>query len=280
MTPAASIAPGDRIPAAFERIRSEGRVGLMTHIVLGYPDLETSRQLVDCMVEAGVDLIELQIPFSDPTADGPVITSACQDALDGGLRVAQAFEFLRDVSDRHSTTPFLFMSYFNIAFAYKDAVCGGHGGADSVEGFVRATRACGGSGLILPDIPPEMRAEGYPEACRQSGVHPIYVVSPNIGDERLQKIAAVSSGFLYATSRTGTTGKEMELDATPLESFLARAHDICKLPVAVGFSISKREHVESLRGHAECAVIGSHLIRVFDRDGVGGVRRELAALIG
>ena len=211
-----------RIEAAFEKIRSDGRVGLMTHIVAGYPDLDTSRALIERMVELGVDIIEIQIPFSDPTADGPTITKACQDALDGGVRVADAFAFMSEVTEEYPATPFLFMSYFNIAFAYRDATAGGHGVEDGVAGFVGASKACGASGLILPDVPPDMTREGYPEACREHGLHPIYVVSPNIGDDRIEAISRESAGFVYATSRTGPTGKAVNPDITPLESFLAR----------------------------------------------------------
>ena len=200
-----------RIEAAVEKIRSEDRVGLMTHIVLGYPSMEESMKLVETMAGCGVDFIEIQIPFSDPTADGPVITRACQAALDGGVRVQDAFEFMEEVSGRFEL-PFLFMSYFNIAFAYRQAASDGRGGADGVAGFAAAAAAAGSSGLILPDLPPEMVREGYKAACGSAGLHPVYVVSPNTGRERLEVIAEAGSGLLYATSRTGTTGKEMELD--------------------------------------------------------------------
>jgi tryptophan synthase alpha chain len=251
----------------------------MTHIVLGYPSLETSRQLVDCMVAAGVDAIEVQIPFSDPTADGPVITRACQTALDGGVRVADALRFLAEVTARHAT-PFLVMSYFNIAFAYRDSVSGGHGGADGVRGFAAAVARAGACGLILPDVPPEMSRERYPEACAENGIHPVYVVSPNIGPDRLRAVGKVGSGLLYATSRTGTTGREMDLEMERLTRFLAQARQICRLPIAVGFSISRREQVEALAGHAEIAVVGTHLICAYEGRGVAGVEAELARLQG
>ncbi len=270
----------DRIARAFERIRADGRVGLMTHIVLGYPTLDASREIVDRMVAAGVDLIEIQIPFSDPTADGPVITQACQTALDAGIRVEDAFAFLEDVSARYPDTPFLFMSYFNIAFAYRCEVNGGRGGEDGVRGFVAATAAAGGSGLILPDVPPDMTDDGYPEACADTGIHPVWVVSPNVSDDRLRVVGEVASGFLYATSRTGTTGKDVDIETKRLTGFLARARDICGVPLAVGFSISSPEDVESLRGHADVAVIGTHLIRAYEGLGADGVEREVARLRG
>ena len=270
---------GGRIEAAVEKIRSEGRVGLMTHIVLGYPSLEESLKLVETMAECGVDFIEIQIPFSDPTADGPVITQACQAALDGGVRVQDAFEFMEQVSGRYDL-PFLFMSYFNIAFAYRQEASGGRGGADGVAGFVAASAAAGARGLILPDLPPELVREGYKEACEKAALHPVYVVSPNTGKERLEVIAEAGSGLLYATSRTGTTGKEMDLEMQELTGFLASARETCGMPIAVGFSISTREQVESLSGHADIAVVGTHFIRTWEEGGVEALAAELNKLTG
>jgi tryptophan synthase alpha chain len=264
-----------RIDDVFRSLRAKGGVGIMTHIVLGYPSVDESRRIVDVMVRAGVDLIEVQIPFSDPTADGPVITEASQAALDAGVCVADAMEFMKDVSSRY-TTPFLFMTYVNIGFGYR----GGSAPDGGLRAFVRDAAAAGVGGLILPDLPPDMREEGYVEACREYGVHPIWVVSPNAPDRRLDLIRDVASGFVYSTSRTGTTGKEMDLAWSDLTKFLARARERLRLPIAVGFSVSKREEIEALRGHADMAVVGSHLIRVFRRGGLGALEAELAVLTG
>jgi tryptophan synthase alpha chain len=270
-----ALSGGARLERTLERLRAEGRTGIMSHLVLGYPSLEESRRLVEAMARGGADLIEVQIPFSDPTADGPVITHACQKALDGGVRVADAFDFVAQASRRHDI-PFLFMCYFNIAFAYH----GGPGAGGGVREFVRRAAGCGAAGLIIPDIPPEEAQEGYPGACREEGIHPIHVVSPNASEERLALVRSVASGFLYVTSRTGTTGREMELELELLARFLAAARRITKLPLAVGFSISRRSQVEALAGHAELAVVGTHLIRIHERDGAEGVERELHLLAG
>jgi tryptophan synthase alpha chain len=270
--------PVNALDKALERARADGRTGLMTHIVLGYPTLLESRQIVERMARAGVDIIEVQIPFSDPTADGPVISRASQTALDGGVRVADAFAFMEDVTARYDTA-FVFMSYFNIAFAYRAGANDGRGGSDGVAGFVAASANAGASGLILPDVPPEMATrEGYPQACAQHGIHPIHVVSPNVGEDRLQAVASVATGLLYATSRTGTTGREMDLEMERLTQFLAQAKEICGLPVAVGFSISKPEQIAALSGHADIAVIGTHLIRVYQQNGLDGVEKALVKL--
>ena len=244
----------------------------MTHLVYGYPDVESCREIVDAMVGAGVDLIEIQLPFSDGTADGPTITAACQKALDGGARVADAVRFAKEMSRRHDV-PFLFMSYFNLAFNFHE-----DGGARGVDAFARAAAAAGVTGLIVPDIPPEESQDGYVEACVTHGLHSICVTSPNVSEQRLEAIARVASGFVYCTSRTGTTGRDMEIEMDRLGAFLERARAICQLPLAVGFSISRRDQVEALRGKAEVAVVGSHLLRVYDREGAGGVAREVRKL--
>ena len=264
-----------RIDAVFERLREEGRVGIMTHIVFGYPTIESSRQIVDVMVRAGVDLIEIQLPFSDPTADGPTITHACQQALNRGVRVSDGIAFMEEVSSKYDI-PFLFMSYYNILFNYRPNPDARRG----VASFARTAADAGATALIVPDAPPEEVQEGYPEACRENHLHPIYVVSPNIGVDRLDVVKDVASGFIYCTSRTGTTGKEVEFQWELLNRFLGDVSAVTGLPRAVGFSISTREHIEALEGKAEMAVIGSHLVRVFDDLGLGRLERELKRLTG
>ena len=264
-----------RLDAVFERLREEGRVGVMTHIVFGYPTIEGSRQIVDVMVRAGVDLIEIQLPFSDPIADGPTISNACQQALNRGVRVSDGMAFMEEVSAKYDV-PFLFMSYYNILYNYRPNPDAPRG----VASFARSAADAGATALIVPDAPPEEVQEGYPEACRENHLHPIYVVSPNIGVDRLQVVKEVASGFIYCTSRTGTTGKEVEFQWELLNRFLGDVRDVTGLPRAVGFSITKREHVEALEGKAELAVIGSHLVRVFDDLGIARLERELKRLTG
>lgn len=268
-------APGQRLVAALDRIRTEERVGVMTHIVMGYPDVATCHAVVDRMVEAGVDVIEVQIPFSDPTADGPVITAACQRSLDAGTRVADSLRFMEEVSARHGV-PFLFMSYLNIAFSYR----GGEAAGGGLREFVRDAAAAGASGLIVPDIPPEQSHEGYAEACAEAGIHPVHVISPNATDARLEAIARVASGMVYSTSRTGTTGRDAAVERDALDAFLDRARRALGLPIALGFGISRREQITALRGHADLAVIGTHLLRALESGGADAVGRELEGLLG
>lgn len=286
----AAVIPTGRAAAldrVIEGIQKRGRPGLMAHLVVGYPTIGASRQIAQALLRSGVDILEVQIPFSDPTADGPTITLACHKALELGARVADAMRLVEEIT-RQSDVPVVVMSYANLLCSYRAVPAGqlvssgqaGPGGERGIEHFTRDAARAGAAGLIVPDLPPEETQEGYPEACRRHGLHPIHVVSPNIGDDRLRAVASVAGGFLYSTSRTGTTGKEMEIAMTELSAFLGRARTICGLPIAVGFSISKREQIEAFRGIAEIAVVGSHFIRVHDRVGLAGLEREARVLAG
>jgi len=262
-----------RIEDAVAAVRSEDRVGLMTHVVVGYPDLATTRHLVEAMVDEGADIIELQIPFSDPTADGPAITAANQAALSAGVRTRDAFALAADLSARVDV-PLVFMSYFNIVLQFRGPEGTG------VRAFARAAAGAGVSGLIVPDIPPEEGGEGFPEACRAAGIHPIRVISPNVSDARLTALAETASGLVYSTARTGTTGREVDLDWDGLRAFLGRARERMGVALAVGFGIRRREAIERLRGVAEFGVVGSHLLAALEAGGVEGVRREIRSLRG
>ncbi len=236
---------------------------LMTHIVIGYPDMSTSLQLVEEMVAAGVDLMELQIPFSEPIADGPVILHANQEALKHGVNVENCFEFAADVAKRFPI-PFLFMSYYNILFK---------GG---VQRFVDRSAAAGMKGAIVPDLPPE-EAMQYTEAMQRAGMDPIFIFSPRSTDERMREIAAAGSGFVYCVARKGVTGAETAF-SNEIGDYLRRARAATALPLAVGFGVKSRQDVEYLSGKADIAVVGTESLRVLDRDGPKAVGSFLAGL--
>jgi tryptophan synthase alpha chain len=239
------------------------KILLMTHIVVGYPTLEKSLELVDAMVEAGVDLMELQIPFSEPIADGPVIVRANQVALDAGTTVDQCFEFAREVTRRHSI-PFLFMSYYNILFKR------------GVERFVSAAASAGVQGAIVPDLPPEEGAD-YVARMRASSLSPIFIFSPRTSDARLEELGRAGDGFVYVVARKGVTGLATEL-SSELERYLARCRRATHLPLAVGFGLKSRQDIEFLTGRADIAVVGTQSLRLFEEKGVSAVRDFLAGL--
>jgi tryptophan synthase alpha chain len=243
--------------------RREREVLLMTHIVVGYPDLETSLALVDAMVRAGVDLMELQIPFSEPMADGPVILKANQLALKRGITVDACFEFARRVTERHSI-PFLFMSYYNILFKR------------GLDRFVTDARAAGIVGAIVPDCPPEEGAD-YIVAMRRAELAPVFIYSPNTPDERMRALGKIGDGFVYVVARKGVTGSATEFSGE-LAGYLQRSRRATELPLAVGFGLKSRADVAFLEGKADIAVVGSQSLRLLEQEGVAAVERFVREL--
>ena len=244
--------------------RKQRDVLLMTHIVIGYPDFERSLQTVEVMVNAGVDLMELQIPFSEPIADGPIILHANQKALAAGMTVAQCFEFAEECTRRFDI-PFLFMSYYNILFR--------HG----VDKFVPRMSALGLKGAIVPDLPPE-EADDYLSAMTRAGLDPIFIYSPNTTNERLNYIAEYAKGFIYCVARKGVTGAQTDF-SNELEGYLLRCRDATKLPLAVGFGVKEQADIDYLRGKADIAVVGSQSLRILDEQGVSAVGDFVGSLV-
>ena len=246
------------------RRRSEQQgILLMTHIVIGYPDFDTSLRLVEKMVAAGVDLMELQIPFSEPIADGPVILKANQEALVGGATVERCFELAGQIASRFDI-PVLFMSYYNVLFRR------------GVAAFAKQMRSKKLRGAIVPDLPPE-EAEEYLAAMRANDLDPIFIFSPNTPSERMKKLAGFSRGFVYCVARKGVTGSTTEF-SSELSDYLARARAATTLPLAVGFGVKERRDVDFLRGKADIAVVGSETLRALASGGVDAVGRLLAGL--
>jgi tryptophan synthase alpha chain len=229
---------------------------LMTHIVLGYPSLEESFSLIKEMVESGVDLMELQIPFSEPTADGPVIVRANQEVLKMGTTVDNCLALARKVTQSFNI-PFLFMTYYNIPFKY------------GIKRFVAAMSDMGIKGAIIPDIPPE-EGRDYLEAINGQGLAPILIFSPNTSTERMKYIASFASGFIYCVARKGVTGKDTDF-SSELAAYVARCRQATHLPIAVGFGIQEKGDVDFLKGKADIAVIGTQSIRIMEQEGVKAV---------
>ena len=243
--------------------RQKHEILLMTHIVLGHPHFDTSLRLVESMVQAGVDLIELQIPFSEPIADGPVILRANQEALSAGSTVEKCFDVASEVARRFDI-PFLFMSYYNVLFRR------------GVAAFVTRMQQAGVRGAIVPDLPPE-EAGDYLQLMQESLLAPIFIYSPNTNDERLKTIASYGRGFVYCVARKGVTGSETAF-SSELSSYLARARAATSLPLAVGFGVKEKHDVDFLRGKAHIAVVGSETLRVLERGGVAAVGPFLSGL--
>ncbi len=236
---------------------------LMTHIVVGYPSFEEAFKIIEAMVEAGVDLMELQIPFSEPIADGPVILHANQKALARGSTVQQCIDFAETVTATFNI-PFLIMSYYNIPFKY------------GVDRFVGAMSRSGLQGAIVPDLPPEEGRE-YLTAMQRYNLAPIFIFSPTTPSQRMKYLASFARGFIYCVARKGVTGVYTDF-SEQLEQYLAQCRTATELPLALGFGVADRSDVDFLKGKADIAVIGSQTIRLVDKEGISGVGKFIESL--
>ncbi|MCG6880816.1 MAG: tryptophan synthase subunit alpha [Deltaproteobacteria bacterium] len=236
---------------------------LMTHIVVGYPSFEASMDLVREMVTAGVDLMELQIPFSEPIADGPVILRANQKALHKGATVERCLEFAAEAASRFHI-PFLIMTYYNILFKY------------GVEHFVSRMGESGLKGAIVPDLPPE-EGNKYLDAMKAHALCPILIYSPTTSFERMQYLNGFGEGFIYCVARKGVTGAQTAF-SEGLDDYLKRCRIASKLPLAVGFGVSCKSDVDYLSGKADIAVIGTQTLRIMEKAGVAAVGKFISEL--
>ena len=239
------------------------KILLMTHIVLGYPSLETNRRVIEQMVANGVDLIEMQIPFSEPMADGPVIVKANQEAIEHGITVRGCLDFAGEMTAAHSI-PFLFMTYYNILFKF------------GVEEFFKKAREIGIKGFIIPDLPPE-EGEEFFALSRKYDIAPILIFAPTSTPERMRELSRFSRGFIYCAARKGVTGRQTDFDAG-FENYLRTCRASTDLPLAVGFGISRKEDVDYLTGKADIAVIGTRTINLVNEQGAAAVGPFIAGL--
>jgi tryptophan synthase alpha chain len=234
-------------------------------VTCGDPDLETTAALVRTMAEAGADLIELGIPFSDPTAEGPVIQGANMRALAGGVTTDKIFDMVRDLR-RDITVPMVFMTYANVVFTY------------GTERFVSVCRDIGMDGLILPDLPFEEKDEFAP-VCRAYGIDIISLVAPTSAD-RIAMIAREAEGFLYVVSSLGVTGTRSEI-TTDLASIIRVVRENTSIPCAIGFGISTPEQARKMAALSDGVIVGSAIVRLveqYGREAVPYVREYVAEM--
>ena len=240
----------------------KGALGLIPYLMAGHPDRDRSRAAARSLAALPIAALELGIPFSDPLADGPVIQRAGQQALDGGMTVAACLELAADVAGR---APVIFMSYINPILAYGP------------ERFAADAEAAGVAGVIVPDLPPE-ESGSVSAAFKAHRLACIFLVAPTSSEERIKLICAASSGFVYCVTLTGITGARAELPPDVGE-LLGRVRARTRLPIAAGFGISRPEHLGTLRGAADAAVVGSAVVHELaeGRDPARLVRELLAA---
>jgi tryptophan synthase alpha chain len=234
-----------RIHERFKTLREAGELGVVGYITAGDPSLDATLKFVLTLAEAGADVIELGVPFSDPLADGPTIQRASERALKSGTTLAGVLDLVRRIG-QSSQVPLILFSYYNPILQM------------GLEKFAAAAASAGTDGVLVTDLTPE-ESDDYRRILAAHNLDTIFLGAPTSTDERLAKIAACSSGFLYLISRTGVTGAK---DALPddLPALLRRARAVTQLPLAVGFGISLPGHVSVLGGLADAAVVGSALV--------------------
>jgi tryptophan synthase alpha chain len=225
-------------------------VALIAYLTAGYPEPDATPGLVRALVDGGAEAIELGIPFSDPMADGVTMQRASQRALQGGMTAAGNLELVRELRNKGVVIPLIVMTYYNPILAYGQ------------DGFVQDAAAAGADGLIAVDAPPE-EAGQLVTGCRAEGLALIPLLAPTSTDERIALAARQASGFLYCVSVAGVTGAR-EVLPPELGAFLQRVRRQTELPLAVGFGISRREHVEALRGQADAAIVGSAIVDLIE----------------
>lgn len=244
-----------KLTALNQKITDSSSPLLMTHVVLGYPTLEKSLELVKVMAGSGASIVELQIPFSDPIADGTSIMKASEEALKNGVKTKDIFSSI-DTLSKELDIPLLIMSYYNLVLNCKD--------------FVKKAKDSGADGLIVPDISPGESNDSFYDDCNELKMPVIPLVTPVTEDKRIEKIAknfsteTNPSPFVYCVSTTGTTGAREQLPKE-LPAYLEKIKKYFNMPRAVGFGISSKEQVRALKGKAELAIIGSAVINVIKK---------------
>ncbi len=228
------------------------RPGLVAYVTCGDPDLATTRAIILAAIEAGVDVIELGVPFSDPVADGPVIQRASERALKHGTSLAQVLTLASEIRQQAQSTGLIVFSYLNPILRM------------GLDKFCKVARAAGVDGALVTDLPVE-EAGQYLQAMRTYDLAPVFLASPTSPEERLKRIAAGSRGFVYAVSRTGVTGQRQQL-AEDARKLVKRLRRVTKLPIALGFGISSAEQFAEVGEFADVVVVGSAIVETVERN--------------
>ena len=235
------------------KLRKDRDLLFMSHCVLGYKTPEDNHALVQALVDANVEIIELQFPFSEPIADGPILLTANHDAVASGISTDQCFSLAGEICNRHPNTAFVIMTYYNVVF------CRG------VTRFMEEARDAGVLGIIVPDLPIE-EADELLAAAKETGVSPILLVTPTSSKERLKAITERASGLLYCVARKGVTGRQT-LFSKEFDTYLDRVKEQTDLPLGVGFGVKTAEDVQHLNNRADVAIVCSQIIEAYAKDG-------------
>lgn len=244
--------------------RQQKDILLMSHTVLGYPSWEDNRKAVAALVQAGVELIELQFPFSEPIADGPILLAANHAAIQSGTSIHDCFQFAAEVTQQYPQTRFVIMTYVNILFKY------------GISDFVKTAVQSGIAGCIIPDLPPE-QGEQYIQACREEQLATIFLVTPENSLERIQQIVHNTHGLIYCVTRKGVTGQQTQFSKL-LQQYLYKVRSTTPLPMTVGFGIQSADDITDLIGHTDVATVGTHAVKYYTDHGASALKQFIQNL--
>lgn len=260
-----------KLQTFIEQQRKDKPILLMTHVVYGYPSIDESLALMRDLLSEGVELLEVQFPFSDPSADGPSILHACHQALQQRPTLARCLEDIAQLATAFPASRILLMSYLNPLYRY------------GLERLPADAAAAGIAGFIIPDLPLELAAD-FRHSCVEARIEPIWMLTPETPPARMQQICAAASGMLYCVSRRGVTGADSHNSGNsqqvPLEDYLAAIRATTPLPLGVGFGIRTGAQVKALYGLADIAVVGSGLLDAFNRGGRSAALEQVRLLRG
>lgn len=257
-----------RIAATFKRLQAEGRKALIPYVTAGDPFADATTELMLAMAEAGADVIELGVPFSDPMADGPVIQRASERALAKGIGLKHVLAMTRAFRERNDTTPIVLMGYANPVERY------------GIEAFVADARAAGVDGVLIVDYPPE-ECEAFASTLKAAGLDPIFLLAPTSTEQRMQDVGRVATGYVYYVSLKGVTGAG-HLDTSAVAQAVPRIRKHVQVPVGVGFGIRDAATAQAVAQVADAVVIGSRIVQLLEeqtRDTVVAAGRQFIAEI-
>ncbi len=260
-----------RLASTFAHLKAQGRKALIPYVTAGFPFADVTPELMHAMVAGGADVIELGVPFSDPSADGPVIQKAGDKALILGIGLPQVLEMVRHFRTQDQSTPVVLMGYANPVERYNQLRARG----DGKKAFVVDACTAGVDGVLIVDYPPE-ECEDFATDLRANGLDMIFLLAPTSTEERMQQVARVASGYVYYVSIKGVTGAAT-LDTDAVEAMLPRIRQHVRVPVGVGFGIRDAATAHTIGKVADAVVIGSRIIELIDaqpRDQVASTARN------
>lgn len=263
-----------RIQSTLAALKAQGRTALIPYITAGFPFADITPELMHAMVRGGADVIELGVPFSDPSADGPVIQRSGDRALSFGIGMSQVLEMVRTFRAQDPSTPIVLMGYANPVERYDQK----HSAPGLASAFVRDAAAAGVDGVLIVDYPPE-ECEAFAADLRAHGLDLIFLLAPTSTDARMAQVARVASGYVYYVSLKGVTGSGA-LDTAAVEAMLPRIRKHIDIPVGVGFGIRDAQTAKTLGAVADAVVIGSRIIQLVENENRASVCLTLETFLG